>query len=90
MRIVKVFIADPDENLPLESRVIYQGEEKTTDLTDQELFFEIPIADILKKHNDLRQTITHKKASDRFNKEVFLDPVKVRDLKMVVVTIASF
>jgi hypothetical protein len=51
-RILRVILADPDENLPVEKRVLFQGPEKLTDLTDQELFFELPVQDLLAKHNE--------------------------------------
>src|SRR5690349_21017651 len=37
-RIIQVFIADPDQNVPLDSALLYRGDQKLTDLTDQELF----------------------------------------------------
>ena len=89
-RIVKVFIADPNENLPLEKRVIYTGEEKLTDLTDQELFFEVPVAELLSKHNEYRKTVVDKKAAEKSGRDIFLDPVRIRDLRMVVVDVAKF
>jgi len=89
-RIVKVFIADPDENLPLEKRVIYTGEEKLTDLNDNELYFEIPIMDLLRAHNDVRKATVDKKQSEKFGREIMLEAARIRDLKMVVVTVASF
>lgn len=89
-RIIKIFVADADENLPLDKRLIFTGEEKLTDCTDQELFFEVPINELLTKHNDFRKTVSDKKASEKFGREVKLEPVRIRDLKMTVVTIASF
>ena len=89
-RIVQVFIADPNENVPLEKSVLYTGEQKLTDLNDTELFFEVPINDLLKTHNTTRITFVDKEASKRAGKDIFLDPVKIRDLKMVVVTVAAF
>lgn len=90
-RIVKVFIADPNENLPLDKRVLYSGEERLTDLTDQELFFEVPIKELLDKHNsDTRTKTADKKASEKAGRDVFLEPIRIRDLKMVVVTVAQF
>lgn len=87
-RLVKVFIADTDENVPLEKRLLYRGDELFTDLTDQELFFEVPITDLLSKHNEFRLTLKDKKASKE--KDVFLEPIRVRDLKMLVVALANF
>lgn len=89
-RIVKVFMADTDENIPLDKRVLYTGDEKLTDSTDQELFFEIPVQELLTKHNDYRLTLTDKKASAKAGKDVQLEPLRIRDLKMVVVTVAEF
>jgi hypothetical protein len=42
-RMVKVIVVDPDERVPLEKCVLYNGDEKVTDLTNQELFFELDI-----------------------------------------------
>lgn len=89
-RIVQVFIADANENVPLESSVLFTGEQKLTDLTDTELFFEVPIAELLKAHNTKRITFTDREASKKAGKDILLDPVKIRDLKMVVVTVAQF
>lgn len=89
-RIVRVYLADTDDNVPLAQSLLFSSEEKFTDLTDQELYFEIPIKEVLAKHNALRATIVNKKATERIGKEIFLDPVKIRDLKMTVVSIATF
>jgi hypothetical protein len=90
-RIVQVFIADPNDNVPLDKSVLYTGEQKLTDLNDTELFFEVSmLQDLIKSHNDLRKVTVDKEASKRAGKDIFLDPVKIRDLKMVVVTIAQF
>ncbi len=89
-RYIKVFIADINDNLPLASRVLYAGEEKLTDLTDQELFFEVPIAEMLAKHNEVRKVTVDKKQAEKFGRDIFLEPARIRDLKMVVVTVAQF
>lgn len=86
-RLVQVFIADPNENVPLEQSVLYSGEQKLTDATDQELFFEIDIKGVLAAHNEKRINMIDKKVKERVE---HLEPAKVRDLKMVVVTIAEF
>ncbi len=89
-RIVQVFIADPNDNVPLEHSVLFKGDQKLTDLTDTELFFEVPMSDILKSHNDKRIKFLDKEATKRSGKDVTLDPVKIRELKMVVVNVAQF
>lgn len=86
-RLVQVFIADPDINVPLDKALLYSGEQQMTDLSDQELFFEIDMAGILKRHNELRGTLTDKSVK---SKTVHLEPARIRDLRMTVVTIASF
>jgi hypothetical protein len=87
-RLVKVFIVDPNINLPLENRLLYRGDEKITDLTDQELFFEVDINGLLAKHNEIRLKTEDKKANK--DKPVYLEAARVRDLKMQVVVLAQF
>ena len=89
-RLARVFIVDPDDRLPLDKRVLYAGPEITTDLTDQELFFEVEIKDRLDKHNVIRKDTVDKETSKSKDKDVFLEPIRIRDLKMVVVTLAQF
>jgi ribosomal protein L4 len=86
-RLVKVIIIDTDENVPLDKCVLYSGDEKLTDATDQELFFEIDIKNILDKHNEYRITLKDKSVKERVEN---LEPVKIRDLRMVVVNVATF
>jgi hypothetical protein len=86
-RLVKVIIVDPNENVSLTDCVLYNGEEKMTDATDQELFFEIDIKNVLDTYNAKRVLLIDKKVKERTE---YLEPAKVRDLKMVVVNIASF
>lgn len=86
-RIVQVFIADPNENVPLDDAMIYRGNQHLTDATDQELFFELNINDLLKAHNAKRVKMVDKSVKDRVE---YLEPVKIRDLRMVVINIAEF
>lgn len=86
-RLVQVFIADPNENIPLEDSLLYRGDQKLTDSTDQELFFEVDIKTLLDAHNAKRIKIVNKAVKDRTE---YLEPARIRDLKMVVVTIAQF
>lgn len=86
-RLVQIFIADPDENVPLDQCLLYSGAQKLTDLTDQELFFEIDVKKILDEHNAKRVMLVNKAVKERTE---HLESARVRDLKMTVVTIASF
>lgn len=87
LRVVQVFVADPDPLLPVEHRLLYSGEVKTTDATDEELFYETDIKAKLDAHNDVRKKTRDKSIKD---KEEFLEPIRIRDLVMTVVTLASF
>ena len=89
-RLVKVFIADPDARVPLESRLLYRGEETLTDGSDQDLFYDLDIKGLLGKHNELRKGIVDKKASEGRDKPVYLEPIKASGLRMQVVLLASF
>lgn len=89
-RLVRVIVIDPDENLPVEHSVLYMGEEEVTDLTDEELFYELELKSLLTTHNSLRQGVINKKASKNKDKDVYLDDVRIKDLKMVVLTLADF
>lgn len=88
-RLVRVIIADPDESLPLDKAILLRGEEQLTDLTDEELFLEIGIKPMLDHHNGIRAGILDKRATAKAGKDVFLEPIRVRQLKMVVSTIAE-
>jgi hypothetical protein len=90
LRIVKVVIADPTESLPLDKRVLYAGQETTTDLTDQELFYDVPIKQLMDDHNKVRAETRDKKAAHKADQVIYLEPIRIRDLKMVVVNIAQF
>lgn len=90
LRIVRVYIADLSEQVPLDKRVIYRGDEITTDLTDQELFYEVPISTLVKAHNAYRETVRDKQASEKAGRDVMLEPIRIKDLRMVVAVIAPF
>jgi len=88
-RLVQVVIADPDRRVRPEIALIYQGPAMFTDATDQELFFELDIMSKLAAYNNERTKIPDKTLSTK-DREVFLEPAKIRDLKMIVVNIATF
>ena len=87
-RLIKVVIADPHKDGPMESSLLHSGDEQFTDLTDQELFFELPIKEMLDKHNETRTKI--KKKGTKGTEPEYLEPARIRDLKMVVLTVAEF
>lgn len=82
-RLVKVIVADPDPNVPIDSSLVHKTDEFLTDQTDQELFFDLDIKALLVSHNELRRGLKDK------DKEP-LPAIRARDLKMAVITIAEF
>lgn len=85
-RLVQVIIADPHPDVPLEDCVLHQGLPEVTDLDDRELFFQLDMKTMLEAYNKHRITLLDRaKSNDRITR---LEPAKIRDLKMVVVTIA--
>lgn len=91
LRIVRVFLVDADERVPVESRILHRSDELTTDATDQELFFAIPVNDLLKKHNELRATVKwEEKTAEGTRERTGLKEARIRDLVMSVTTIAQF
>lgn len=89
-RVVQVFIMDPDVRVPLDKSLLHHSEPKLTDLTDQELFYEIEIKKILDTHNEARIWILDKRASERAGKDINLEPIRIRDLVMTIVDVAKF
>ena len=89
-RVVQVFVCDPNENVPLDKCLLYKGDQKLTDCTDQELYYELNIKDILNTHNADRIKMIDKESTKKVGKDIFLEAAKIRDLKMIVVTLAQF
>ena len=86
-RLVRVIVVDAHEYVKAEDAILYRSDETFTDKTDQELFFDIPITKLLDDHNERRVKVRNKKVKER---EEFLEPARIRDLDMVVLTIAEF
>jgi hypothetical protein len=87
-RLVEVYVVDPDRNLPVEKSIVYQSGRIMTDSTDSDLFFESGLLELLAKHNEIREKTT---VMDKYQgKKIPLEPIKISDLNMTVVTIASF
>ena len=86
-RLVRVLIVDPHPAVPADDALLYDSKEQFTDKTDQELFFEAPIHELLKEHNEKRVLIADKEIKDRTE---HLEEARIRDLNVVVVTVAEF
>jgi len=86
-RLVRVVMVDPHDDVPVETALLYDSKEQFTDKTDQELFFDMPVAELLRVHNEKRVKIVDKAVKERTQ---YLDPARIRDLKMLVVTLAKF
>jgi len=90
-RLVKVFICDTDEQIPLDNALLYSGPEHLTDLTDEELFFEINIKELLDNHNEVRKQTPDKLVPPLpSGAYLMLEPIRIRNLTMSVVVIAAF
>lgn len=76
-RIVRMFVADPDEKLSLTESVLLQTDEKLTDETDQELLFSHDAQRLLAWHNGKR-------------KERNLPEIRLPDLVIAVNTLFQF
>jgi hypothetical protein len=86
-RLVRVLVVDPDELVPNADALLFDSKEMFTDKTDQELFFGIGIDKFLEQHNGKRTKIVNKTIKDRTE---HLEPARIRDLKMLVLTLAKF
>jgi|WetSurSiteA1Bulk_404760.scaffolds.fasta_scaffold188272_1 hypothetical protein len=88
-RYVQVFVVDPDKRVPVEQSILYKTEPFMTDLSDRELYFTIEVVKLLSEYNKKRIKMLDKEASKN-GRDVYLETIKIRDLKMVVVNIATF
>lgn len=90
-RLIRIMIIDPHPDIPLEKAMLHKGDEMLTDQTDQEIFMELGIKEMLDKHNrEVRTATIDKKKSERTNKECMLEPARIRDLRMEIVCITQF
>ena len=89
-RLVRVLVVDPDPNLDVNDMFLYKGEEQLTDLDNQELFYTLSMMDLLKKHNEKREKTIDKASTKKSGKDVFLEPIRISNLKMVVIEVARF
>ena len=91
LRVVRVFLVDPDERVPADHRMLFGTDEKTTDSTDQELFFALNLSERLATHNEYRATVVWEdKTSEGIRERKGLKPIRISDLVMHVTTIATF
>ncbi len=89
-RLVRVIIADTNKSIPQDKRILHKSEEFYTDSTDQELFHEVDVMALLRKHNEYRTTLLDKATDGTSKTNRNLEPARVRDLHMAVVTVAMF
>lgn len=86
LRVVQQYLTDRNDNIPLEKRVLYKGNEFLTDLSDDELRYNVPVMDLLRAHNEYRVTVRDKAYKD---KEVFLEEARPGELCLTTVTLAA-
>lgn len=89
-RIVRIYIIDPDERVPDEKALLYESPRPfLTSATDEELYFQLPIMELLGEHNALRATLLDEETTAKCGHDTYLRPIRIRDLKMIIVTEAS-
>jgi hypothetical protein len=89
-RYVQIFIMDPDPQVPLKDSILYMSQPFLTDETDQELRAGLSVLKLIESHNKKRVTMKDKEQSKKFGRDIYLEPVKLRDIRLVVTTIAKF
>lgn len=89
-RYVQVFVVDPDSNVPIKDSILYKSEQFFTDETDMEIRHGLNLTNLLDRHNSKRIKMRNKDASLKFGRDIYLEPLKLRELKIVVSTIARF
>jgi hypothetical protein len=82
-------VVDPNENVPMEDSIMWQ-KECLTDETDVELLQQIGMVEILAKHNSKRVSILDKTRSIAAEKDIYLEPAKLRDVVSRVITVVIF
>ena len=88
-RLVIVLIVDPDERVPVEKSVLYRSDIFLTDETNEEIYFGLNMAQMLKDHNEKRADIEDEDKST-VEKPRFLKPARISDLSWTVVELATF
>jgi hypothetical protein len=79
-RIMEFYLIDLNESIPIEKSIIYHGERRVTDKTDEEIWIEIGVDEILKKYNEYRVTVVNKHLSENSGRDVYLEPIEFRDV----------
>jgi len=86
-RMVKVFVCDPDENVPVEKCLLHESEAMMTELSNEELYFDLDLKPLIKAHNAYRKTLLNKKIRSR---KEHLEKVRLGDLRYAVLSLVEF
>ena len=89
-RFVRVLIVDPDERVLAENALLYVGKPYLTDMTDEEIFLALDVGTMIAKYNAIRETTPDEEETRKRGKDVYLPPIKIRDLAKRVIVIARF
>jgi hypothetical protein len=76
-RLVQIIIVDPTPECPMEDTVLHLGQMQVTDRTDEELYLELGIKEMLDRHNEKRG-------------EHDLKPIRIHHLLRHVLTVLRF
>jgi hypothetical protein len=80
-RVVQLFIVDPDPKVPDEKSLVWQGESKVTDLSDEELWFDEGV----RSGDDIKKKL---EAHNLKRRDLELADVRLRDLQRKVALFA--
>lgn len=89
-RLVEIIAVDRDVNVPFDKAVIFQGERRITDLSDHELMFEAKLDEALATYNQYRVTVRDEDRSATARSDVYLKPLRLKDLRAIVITHAAW
>lgn len=83
MRLVRAMLVDPDKNVPMDHRLVFDSKEEFTDSTDDELFFNEAVVTAVTEHNAYRSSLIG-------DDDKPLKDVRLHDLVSAVVMLAKF
>jgi len=90
LRIVSIYVVDPDENLEPKDALVHIKENFMTDLTNEDILVDLELKEALANHNTKRIKIVDEDRSDDRGKEVMLKTVKIKDLIIKINTLQTF
>jgi hypothetical protein len=78
---VRVLVWDPDVRVSDDDALLYKSEEFLTTKTEEELRSEVDYKGLLEAHNNKRVKVIDEEKSETVEKDIFLKPIRMRDLE---------